>query len=50
MIVRDWGGNDRYFDAIEPLPPGTYQVTAGLIEGGRVVPMSDPVAVEILPR
>ncbi len=50
MIVREWGGNDRYFDAIEALTPGTYSVTAGLIENARVVPMSDPVTIEILSR
>jgi Intracellular proteinase inhibitor len=49
MIVREWGGNDRYFDANQALAPGTYQVTAGLIEDGRVVPMADPVTIEILP-
>lgn len=50
MIIRDWGGNDRYFDALAPLEPGTYQVTAGLIENQRVVAMADPVTIEILPR
>jgi hypothetical protein len=49
MIVREWGANP-YFDATEPLAPGTYQVTAGLVEDGRVVPMADPVTVEVLPR
>lgn len=50
VIVREWSGNQRYFDAIEPLTPGTYQVTAGLVEGGQVVPMADPVTIEILAR
>jgi hypothetical protein len=50
VIMRDWSGNDRYFDALEPLGPGTYQVTAGLVEGGHVVPMADPVTIEILAR
>lgn len=50
MIMREWSGNDRYFDAHEPLGPGVYQVTAGLVEGGRVIPMADPVTIEILPR
>jgi hypothetical protein len=50
MIVREWGGNDRYFDAGTQLTPGTYQVTAGLMENGRVVPMSDPVTIEVLAR
>ncbi len=50
VIVREWSGNQRYFDAAEPLTPGTYQLTAGLVEGGQVVPMADPVTVEILAR
>ena len=50
VIVREWSGNQRYFDAAEPLTPGTYQVTAGLVEGGQVVPMADPVTIEILAR
>lgn len=50
MIMREWSGNDRYFDAHEPLGPGIYQVTAGLVEGGQVVPMADPVTIEILAR
>jgi hypothetical protein len=50
MIVREWGGNDRYFDATERLGPGVYQLTAGLIEDGRVVAMADPLSIEILPR
>ena len=51
MIVRDWSGRDRYFNATDPLPPGTYRVTAGLIdENRRVVPMADPVLVEIRKR
>lgn len=50
MIVREWSGNDHYFDAREQLAPGVYQVTAGLVEGGQVVPMADPVTIEVLPR
>lgn len=50
MIVRDWGGNDRYFELGEPLTPGTYHVTAGFFEGNHVVPMADPVVVEVLPQ
>jgi hypothetical protein len=50
MIMREWGGRDRYFDAYEPLTPGIYTVTAGLVEGGRVVPMADPVTIEVLAR
>jgi hypothetical protein len=49
MIARDWGGN-HYFELDETLTPGTYQVSAGLVENGRVVPMSDPVTIEILSR
>jgi hypothetical protein len=50
VIMREWSGNQRYFDATEPLAPGTYQVTAGLVGDGQVIPMADPVTVEILPR
>ncbi|HET6348376.1 MAG TPA: BsuPI-related putative proteinase inhibitor [Candidatus Krumholzibacteria bacterium] len=50
VISRDWRGNARYFEVDESLAPGTYQVTAGLIQDGQVVPMSDPVTIEILPR
>lgn len=51
MIMRNWSGRERYFNAREPLTPGTYQVTAGFIdEHQRVVPMADPVTIEILAR
>jgi hypothetical protein len=51
MILRNWSGRERYFAAREPLKPGTYQVTAGFIdEHRRVVPMADPVTIEILAR
>ena len=46
MIVREFGGND-YFELDEKLTPGTYHVSAGLVENGRVVPMSDPVTIEV---
>jgi hypothetical protein len=29
---------------------GTYQVTAGLVENGRVIPMADPVTIEVVQR
>ena len=51
MIMRDWQGRDRYFDAMEALLPGTYKVTAGFVdENRRVVPMADPVTVVITKR
>ena len=48
MCARD-GSGSHYFELEEPLTPGTYLVSAGLVEGGRVVPMSDPVTIEVLP-
>jgi hypothetical protein len=51
MIMREWSGRDRYFNAYQPLAPGTYRVTAGFIdENHRVVSMADPVTIEILAR
>jgi hypothetical protein len=51
MIVRDWQGRDRYFNAMEPLLPGTYKVTAGFVDENRhVIPMADPVTVVISAR
>ena len=50
MIVRDWNAASQYFELEEPLTPGSYQVTAGLFENGRVTPMADPVSIEILPK
>ena len=50
MIRREWSGNDRYFDANEKVTPGSYKITAGFVEGTRVIPMADPVTVEVLPR
>ena len=49
MIARDWSGNQHYFELDERLTPGSYQVSAGLFENGRVTPMADPVTIEILP-
>jgi hypothetical protein len=49
MIMRDWTGNDHYFDAHEKLLPGIYQVTAGLIdEHQQIIPMADPVTIEVV--
>ena len=49
MIMRDFSGS-KYFELDESLAPGAYNVAAGLIENGRVVPMSDPVTIEVLSR
>jgi hypothetical protein len=50
MIIRDWGAGNDYFGAPEKMSPGFYKVTAGLVdEFQRVIPMADPVTVEILP-
>jgi hypothetical protein len=49
MIVRDFTGG-KYFELDEPMTPGTYQVTAGLVENGRVIPMADPVTIEVVQR
>jgi hypothetical protein len=49
VIVRDFSGS-KYFEIDQTLTPGTYQVSAGLVENMSVVPMSDPVTIEILPR
>ncbi len=49
VILREWKGNDDYFGAAEPLPPGRYSVTAGFVdEHSRVVSMSEPAWIEIL--
>lgn len=49
VIMREWKGNDDYFGAGEPLPPGRYSVTAGFVdEHTRVVPMSEPVWIEVV--
>jgi hypothetical protein len=51
MIIREWSGSERYFSGPEHLPPGSYKVTAGLMdEWQRVIPMADPVTIQILPR
>ncbi len=48
MMMREWKGNDDYFNISEPLAPGRYLITAGFIDGGRVVPMSEPVWIEVV--
>ena len=49
MIMRNWSGRDHYFGAAGRLAPGTYRVTAGLVDSdGRVVPMMEPVEVEVV--
>ena len=48
MIVREWKGSDDYFNISERLAPGRYLVSAGFIENSRVVPMSEPVWIEVL--
>jgi hypothetical protein len=49
MIVRDWSGRDRYFNAAQPLAAGRYLIVAGFLdEGYRVIPMSAPVEIEVL--
>jgi hypothetical protein len=51
MIMREWSGNDRYFSARERLTPGFYKITAGFVdEYQRVIPMADPVTIQVLPR
>jgi hypothetical protein len=51
MIMRNWKGDDDYFGVGEPLPPGRYSVTAGFVdEYTRVVPMAEPVWIEIIER
>jgi hypothetical protein len=51
MIVREWSGRERYFNANQPLAVGKYQVVAGFLDKDfRVVPMSAPVEIEIMPR
>jgi len=51
MIIREWGGSERYFSGTEQLSPGFYKVTAGIVdEFQRVTPMADPVTIQILPR
>ena len=47
VIMREWKGNDRYFDLSEPLPPGRYSVTAGFVDGPGIIPMSEPVWIDI---
>ena len=50
MIVREWSGRQRYFNAAQSLVAGRYLVVAGFLEEGRVVPMSVPVEIEVLSR
>ncbi len=49
VILREWKGNDDYFGASEPLPPGRYSVTAGFVDAHtRVTPMAEPAWIEIV--
>ncbi|HEU4929207.1 MAG TPA: BsuPI-related putative proteinase inhibitor [Candidatus Krumholzibacteria bacterium] len=49
MMMREWKGNDDYFGITEPLAPGRYSVSAGFLdENLRVIPMSEPVWIEIM--
>ena len=48
MMMREWKGNDDYFNIEEPLAPGRYLISAGFIDSGRVVPMSEPVWIEVV--
>lgn len=51
MIMRNWSGRDHYFGTSENLPAGRYRVTAGLVdETGRVIPMMEPVEIEIVAK
>jgi hypothetical protein len=50
MIVREWSGRQRYFNAAQPLAAGRYLIIAGFLDGGRVVPMSVPVEIEVMER
>ncbi|HEX5133185.1 MAG TPA: hypothetical protein VFX92_11955 [Candidatus Krumholzibacteria bacterium] len=49
MIMREWSGRQRYFDAGQPLAPGRYRVIAGFLDDQhRVIPMSIPEEIEIV--
>jgi hypothetical protein len=51
MIMREWSGRMRYFNAAEPLSPGRYQIVAGFLDADhRVLPMSAPVEIEVIER
>lgn len=50
MIVREWKGHD-YFNGPSAVGPGRYKIVAGLVDRDlHVVPMSEPVWLEIDPR
>lgn len=50
MIVREWAGRD-YFDGLETVAPGRYEIVVGLMSRDvRVIPMAQPVWIEIKPR
>ena len=50
MIVREWRGRQRYFNTVEYLVPGRYLVVAGFLDADhRVIPMSAPVEIEVMP-
>ncbi len=50
MIVREWRGRQRYFNTTEYLVPGRYLVVAGFLDADhRVIPMSVPVEIEVMP-
>jgi len=48
MIVREWSGRQRYFNAAQPLAAGRYLIVAGFLDQGRVIPMSVPVEIEVM--
>ncbi|HEU4366507.1 MAG TPA: hypothetical protein VFT13_13705 [Candidatus Krumholzibacteria bacterium] len=51
MIVRNWSGRERYFNAAQPLAAGRYLIVAGFLDADhRVIPMSAPVEVEVIER
>ncbi len=50
MIVREWSGRQRYFNAAQALAAGRYLVVAGFVDEGRVIPMSVPVEIEVMER
>lgn len=51
MIMREWNAGQRYFSGAQQIDPGFYKVTAGLLdEFHRVIPMADPVTIEVKPR
>lgn len=51
VIVRQWSGRERYFNASQPLAPGRYHVVAGFLDADHhVIPMSAPVEIQVLER